>query len=88
MSDESQADRWEGRERDALYALVPGEDQDYMSIWSIADLGREIDYFDPMAALLPLITSGLVHVIGEGDGRFVFATRAGVKAVAMIGKVV
>jgi len=66
-----------------------------MSIWSIAYLGREIDYlgreidyFDPMAALLPLITAGLVHVIGESDSRFVFATRAGVKAVSMIGKVV
>jgi hypothetical protein len=82
---EDQVDRWEGQERDALYALVPGDDQDYMSIWSLDDLGREIDYFDPMAVLRPLITAGLAHEPAKG---YVCASRAGVKAVAMIGKVV
>jgi hypothetical protein len=83
---EDQVDRWEGQERDALYALVPGDDQDYMSIWGVDELAREIDYDgDPMAVLRPLINAGLVNMTSD---RFVFATRAGVRAVAMIGKVV
>lgn len=87
---EDREDRWEGREgreRDALYALVPGEDQDYMTIFGVDELAREIDHADdPMSVLRPLINAGLVNTL-ENE-RYVFATRAGVKAVAMIGKVV
>ena len=85
MSDESQADRWDGRERDALYLLVPGEDQDGMVLWSMEDLGREMDYFDPESVIYPLVRAGLVNKTSDGH---VFATRAGVRAVAMIGKVI
>lgn len=72
-------------ERDALYTLVPGDDQGWMSIWSVEDLGREMDCDDPMAALQPLINAGLVNRTSDGH---VFASRAGVKAVALIGKVI
>jgi hypothetical protein len=86
VSDNPQADQWDGYEREALYTLVPGDDQGWQGMWSVADLGRQIDYSsDPMAVLRPLINAGLVNETSDGQ---VFASRAGIKAVELIGKVV
>jgi hypothetical protein len=86
MTDDDNTQQWDGYEREALYTLVPGDDQGWQGMWSVEDVGREIDHSDdPMAVLRPLINAGLVHEPAKG---YVFASRAGIKAVAMIGKVV
>jgi len=71
-------------ERDVLYLLT--EPQDNQPIWSVADLGREVeDAGDADVAVHGLHQAGLIHRTCDG---FVFATRAGVRAVQMMGHVI
>jgi hypothetical protein len=51
---------WDELERDALYLMT--DFGRYPAIWSIADLGRELDYFDPESIIRPLCNAGLVSV--------------------------
>ncbi len=75
--------KWDAMERDALYLLTdPGR---YPPIWSIADVGREIDYYDPDAVIRPLCGAGLVHRTCDG---FVFATAAGFRMVQLVGQAI
>lgn len=85
MPDEPNAQerKWDALERDALSLLT--DPRNYPTLWSVADLGREIDYFDPDSVIRPLCGAGLVHRLGED---FVFATAAGYRAVQIIGHVV
>lgn len=69
-------------ERDILYLLTAGD----APIWSVDDLGRAID--DRIAAIDAvggLRRGGLIHQTTDGH---VFAARAGVRAVGIIGRVV
>jgi hypothetical protein len=68
-------------ERAVLYLLT--DPQRYPTIWSLPDLGREIEYFDADAVVYPLRRAGLIHRIGE----FVFATPAAFHWVGMVGHV-
>jgi hypothetical protein len=68
-------------ERDVVYLLT--EPCRQPTVWSVPDIGREIEYFDPEAVVLPLQRAGLVHKTSEG---FVFATPAAFHLVALVGQ--
>lgn len=76
------AEKWGERERKALYLLT---EDDTPPVWSVADIGRRLEYFDPEAVVLPLVNAGLMHRIGDG---FVIGTPAAYKWVAMVGHVI
>jgi hypothetical protein len=70
-------------ERDVLYLLtgLRGE----QPIWSIPDIAREIESDDNAdIATTGLLRAGLIHKTTDG---FVFATRAGVRIVQLVGHV-
>jgi hypothetical protein len=75
--------KWDGMERDTLYLLT--DPDRYPPIWSIADVGREIEYHDPEAVIRPLCNAGLVHRTSDG---FIFATAAAFRMVQMVGEIV
>jgi hypothetical protein len=75
--------KWDELERSALYLLT--DPDRYPPIWSVADLGREIDYFDPDAVVRPLCNAGLMHRVMDG---FVVATPAAYRMVQIVGQVV
>lgn len=75
--------KWDAMERDALYLLT--DPDHYPPIWSIADVGRQLEYFDPEAVIRRLCTAGLVHRTSDN---FVFATAAAFRMVQMVGHVV
>lgn len=72
----------EGLERDVLY-LLTGQDADE-PIWTIDDLARETGKRNVIDYVEGLHRAGLVHCTGDGH---VFASRAGVRAVAIVGHV-
>lgn len=69
-------------ERDVLYQLTTPEDG--QPVWSVEDLSREIET-NAEDAVRGLLRAGLIHRTTDG---YVFATRAGVRVVQMIGHVV
>ena len=74
---------FDAMEREALYVLTdPGR---YPPVWSMGDIGRQIETEDPEAVIRPLRNAGLVHTIADG---FVFATAAAFKLVQIVGQVV
>ena len=75
--------KWDVMEREALYLLT--DPDHYPTIWSIADMGREIEYSDVEAVIRPLRNAGLIHRTSDG---FVFATAAAFRMVQMVGQVV
>jgi len=70
-------------EREIIYVLTDPEG--YPTIWSVADLGRELDYWDPKALVAPLRQAGLLYQITD---QFVVATPAAFKLVGLTGHVV
>jgi hypothetical protein len=78
-----QARDWDVMEREVIYLLTDPER--HPPIWSIEDLGRELDYFDPDSLIYPLRNAGLVHCTSDN---FVFATAAAFRMVQMVGHVV
>jgi hypothetical protein len=70
----TQAEKWEGLEREAIYLLT--DPDSYPTLWSLPDLGRELDHFDPEAVIRPLRLAGLVYRTSDG---YVFATPAAFK---------
>lgn len=86
MHDESTCDdvrSYDEIERDVLHLLTRPEDG--QPLWSVEDIAREIESDDPMVPVRGLLNAGLIHRTADG---FVFATRAGVRAVQMIGHVI
>ncbi len=75
--------RWDVREREALYLLT--DPDRYPPLWSVAEVGRQIEYFDPEAVIRPLCNAGLVHRTSDG---FVFASVAAFRMVQLVGQVV
>jgi hypothetical protein len=72
--------RYDALEQQILYLLTNG-----LPIWSVADLGRELD--NPPAvedAVYGLRTAGLIYQTTDG---FAFATRAAFRMVEIVGKV-
>lgn len=68
-------------EREIVYLLT----EQCPTVWSVADLGRELDYYDPNAVIRPLRCAGLLHRLCEG---FVVATPAAFNLVGLTGTVV
>jgi hypothetical protein len=55
------------------------------TIWSIPDIGRELEYFDPESLVHPLQRSGLLYLTADG---FVFATPAAFHLISLTAHVV
>ncbi|MGD1057076.1 MAG: hypothetical protein ABR992_06630 [Solirubrobacteraceae bacterium] len=70
-------------EREAVYLLTDPER--HPPIWSLQDMGRELETSDPEAVVRPLINAGLVNRTSDD---YVFATPAAFKMVQMVGQVV
>jgi hypothetical protein len=71
-------------QRDVLYFLTNPDD--CQPVWSIEDLGRALD--NPVGAvdaIGELRRAGLIHQTSDGH---VFATRAGVRMVQIVGRVI
>ena len=69
-------------ERAVVHLLTDAEH--HPPVWHIADIGRELDYFDPRSLTNPLIQAGLLHRLGD---EFVVATPAACKIVGLAGRV-
>lgn len=69
-------------ERAVLYLLTDPCSQP--TVWLVADIGRELEYFDPEALIFPLLRAGLIHRVGDG---FVLATPAAFYFVGLVGHV-
>jgi hypothetical protein len=74
---------YDAMEREAVYLLTDPQSQP--PIWSMADMGRELETGDPDAVVRPLIGAGLINRTRDG---YVFATPAAFKMVQMVGQVV
>jgi Mn-dependent DtxR family transcriptional regulator len=86
MHDENMPDparAYNEMERDVLYLLT--EPGDCQPLWSVEDIGREMETDDPMALIHGLIRAGLVN---RTTDRFVFATRAGVRMAQLVDRAV
>ena len=77
-----QAEKWDALEREAVYLLT--DPDRYPLVWSVADLGRELDHHDPDSVVRPLVGAGLLHRLGDG---FVVATAAAYRMVQFVGHV-
>jgi hypothetical protein len=71
------------RDRDLLYLLTTPEDG--QPLWAVEDLARELDVPDATPHVRSLIAAGLAYTTCDG---YVFASRAGVRAVQMVGHVI
>ncbi len=72
--------RYDALELQILYLLTNGQ-----PVWSVADLGRELDDLPSVEdAVYGLRTAGLVHKMRGG---FVFASRAAFRMIEIVGKV-
>jgi hypothetical protein len=78
-----QTHHWDVMEREAVYLMT--DPVRHPAIWSVADIGRELEARDPDAVLRPLVNAGLVNRTSDG---YVFATAAAFKMVQMVGQVV
>ncbi len=70
-------------ERDVVYLLTDPSRQP--TVWSLPDIGKEIDYFDAESIVYPLCRAGLLHRIGKD---IVFATPAAFHLIALVGQTV
>jgi hypothetical protein len=68
-------------DRETIYLMT---NPSLPSVWSLADIGREIETHDPEAIVRPLVNVGLLYRLGD----FVFAAPAAFKMVQMVGRVV
>jgi hypothetical protein len=74
--------KYETMEREVVYLLT--DPDEHPPIWSVADIGRQMETDDPMAVLRPLRNAGLIHRTTDG---FVFATPAAHRMVGLVGRV-
>jgi hypothetical protein len=81
--DDANAGRDFGELEQAVVYLLTDPDS-YPTVWSIPDIGKEIDYFDPESVVYRLTNAGLAHKTSDG---FVFASPAAWRMVQMVGRV-
>jgi hypothetical protein len=67
-------------ELDILYLLTDPEDN--QPLWTLEDLGREMEKPEIIDYVLPLQQAGLVHRTADGH---VFASRAAVRQIQLVG---
>ncbi|HXP37870.1 MAG TPA: hypothetical protein VN817_08900 [Solirubrobacteraceae bacterium] len=80
---EDPARAYDEMERDVLYLLT--EPSDGQPLWSVEDIGREIESKEAMTSVRGLMRAGLVNQTSDG---FVFATRAGVRMAQLVERAV
>lgn len=78
----SVAERYDAIERDILYAITDPED--CQPLWSVEDLAREMDCPTVIDHINSLQRAGLVNRTSDGH---VFATRAAVRHIQIVGRV-
>jgi hypothetical protein len=82
-----QVDRWDTIERDVLYLLTGSNDN--QPLWSLDDISREMELPDRAIHATDVVNglhrAGLIHRTSDG---YVFATRAAVRMVQMVGQVI
>jgi hypothetical protein len=78
-----QRDDIEAVQRDILYALT--EPDDNQPLWTIEDLAREMEDRGVIDNVNALHRAGLVHRTSDG---YVFASRAAVRHIQLVGRVV
>lgn len=70
-------------QRDILYALTePGDNQ---PLWSVEDLARELEDRCVIDSVCALHRAGLINRTSDG---YVFATRAAVRHIQLVGRVI
>ncbi|MGD1056146.1 MAG: hypothetical protein ABR992_01900 [Solirubrobacteraceae bacterium] len=74
---------FDAMETETVYLLTAPER--HPTIWTVADLGRQLETHDPAAVVRPLVGAGLLNRTSED---YVFATPAAFKWVQMFGHVV
>jgi hypothetical protein len=74
------AERARQLELEIIYLLTDPDDN--QPLWTLEDLGRELDEAEIIDYVRPLQQSGLVHRTTDGH---VFASRAAVRQVQMVG---
>ena len=79
----SEPNKWEGMELAALNLLTDPCHQP--TLWKLADIGCELEYDDPDAAVRPLINAGLLYRTGDG---LLFATPAAFHVTSLVGHVI
>jgi hypothetical protein len=79
----SEPSPWEGAELAALNLLTDPCRQP--TLWSMEDIGRELEHRDPEAIVRPLVNAGLLHRTGDA---LVFATPAAFHLTSLVGHVV
>jgi hypothetical protein len=76
------SERFDATERDVLYLMTDGE----QPVWSVDDLGRALEQpAGAVDAVRGLRAAGLIHQTTDG---YVFATRAAVRMVQIVGQVI
>jgi|CZKG01.1.fsa_nt_gi hypothetical protein len=79
----SEPSPWEGAELAALNLLT--DPCHYPTLWSMEDIGRELEHRDPEAIVRPLVNAGLLYRMGDA---LVFATPAAFHLTSLVGHVV
>ena len=67
-------------ERDILYVLTDPDDN--QPLWTLEDLGREMELPEIIDYIRPLQQAGLIHRTSDGH---VFASRAAVRQIQLVG---
>jgi hypothetical protein len=67
-------------ERDILYVLTDPDDN--QPLWTLEDLGREMNEPEIIDYIDPLRRAGLIHCTSDGH---VFASRAAIRHIQMVG---
>jgi hypothetical protein len=70
-------------ERDVLYLLT--EPSDGQPLWSVEDVGRELESNEPTTPIRGLLRAGLINQTSDG---YVFASRAGVRMAQLVERAV
>jgi hypothetical protein len=68
-------------DRECVYLMTSSHQP---PVWTLADIGRELETHDPEALMRPLVCAGLLYRIGD----FVFASPAAYRMVAMTGHII
>jgi hypothetical protein len=68
--------------RETVYLMTSS---DQPPVWTLPDIGRELETHDPEALVRPLVCAGLLYRTSDG---YVFASPAAFKMVQMVGHII
>ena len=73
---------YDALDRECVYLMTSSHQP---PIWTLPDIGRELETHDPEALVRPLVCAGLLYRTGDG---YVFASPAAYRMVAMTGHII